>query len=136
PIPHRLLERGAGVLLDRLVDDLAEVLVLPVPAGEPGQGEPRRQQPPVGQVVDRGHQLLAGQVAGDPEDRQTAGTGDPRQPLVQRIPQRVLPLLSWRYHASPFSERRLCTALTSSTSPALRSVRCSRSTGRCRLLST
>ena len=45
----------------------AEVLVGPVPAGETDQCERRRQQAAVGQVVDRRHQLLAGQVAGDPK---------------------------------------------------------------------
>ena len=52
----------------RRVPPLGEVLVRPVPPGEPDQREARRQQPAVGQVVDRRHQLLAGQVAGHPED--------------------------------------------------------------------
>jgi hypothetical protein len=56
-----------GVLLHRVVGDLREVLVFPVPAGEPDQGEAGRQQPSVGQVIDGRHQLLAGQVAGDAE---------------------------------------------------------------------
>ena len=59
---------GARVLLDRVVHDLGEVLVGPVAAGEADQREAGRQQPAVGQVVDRRHQLLAGQVAGDAED--------------------------------------------------------------------
>ena len=63
--------------------------VVPVAAGEPGEREARRQQAAVGQVVDRRHQLLAGQVAGDAEDHQTARPRDPRQPLVARVPQRV-----------------------------------------------
>lgn len=57
--PHVLVERGAGVLLDGVVDELGEVLVLPVATSEPDEREPRGQEPPVGQVVDRGHQLLA-----------------------------------------------------------------------------
>jgi hypothetical protein len=88
-VPHLLAERGAGVLLDRVVHDLREVLVGPVTAREADQREPRRQQPPVRQVVDRRHQLLAGQVAGHAEDDQAAGPGDPRQPPVLRVAQRV-----------------------------------------------
>ena len=67
-LPDLLAELGAGVLLDRVVHDLGEVLVGPVAAGEADQREARRQQAAVGQVVDRRHQLLAGQVAGDAED--------------------------------------------------------------------
>ena len=85
-LPDGVAERGPRVLLDRVVGDLREVLVLPVPAGEADQGEARRQQPAVGQVVDGRHQLLAGQVAGDAEQDQhararrpggSAGPGDP-----------------------------------------------------------
>ena len=43
PVPHLLTKRGARMLLDRLVDHLAEVLVGPVPACETHQGERRRQ---------------------------------------------------------------------------------------------
>ncbi len=89
--PDLLAEGGARVLLDRVVDDLGEVLVLPVAAGEADQREARRQQPPVGQVVDGRHQLLAGQVTGDAEDDQARGPGDARQPPVRRIPERVEP---------------------------------------------
>ena len=88
-LPDLLPERRPGVLLDRVVHHLGEVLVLPVPPGEPDQGEARRQQPAVGQVVDRGHQLLGRQVAGDAEDHQHARAGDPRQPPVLRVAQRV-----------------------------------------------
>ena len=70
--PDLLAERRAGLLADRLVDDLAEVLVGPVAPGEADQREARRQQAAVGEVVDRRHQLLAGEVAGDPEDHQPA----------------------------------------------------------------
>ena len=85
PVPDRLPERGAGVLLHRVVDDLAEVLRAPVAAGETGEGEARREQAAVGQVVDRGHQLLARQVAGDSEDHQPARAGDTWQALVPRV---------------------------------------------------
>ena len=43
PVPHLLTKRGARVLLDRLVDHLAEVLVGPVSARETDEGERRRQ---------------------------------------------------------------------------------------------
>ncbi len=120
--PDLLGERGPGVLLDRVVHDLCEVLVVPVPAGEPDQREARRQQPAVGQVVDRRHQLLAGQVAGDPEDDDAGRTGDPRQPLVPRIAQRVDGVGSSRRS----SRARSCSAGTETVScrtwprPALR----------------
>src|SRR5690606_39256683 len=52
-------------------------------------GEAGRQESAVGQVVHRGEQLLAGEVAGDPEDHQTARSGDPRQAAVPRVAQRV-----------------------------------------------
>src|SRR5699024_7886502 len=68
PFPYRLPERGAGVLLDGLVDHPAEILVLPVAAGKADQCECGWQQPAVGQVVDRWHYLPAGQIAGDAED--------------------------------------------------------------------
>src|SRR5205814_2014099 len=75
----------------QVVADLREVLVLPVPAGEADQGETRRQQPAIGQVVDGGHQLLAGQVTGNAEQDKDAGPGHPRYPPVPRVPQRVGP---------------------------------------------
>ena len=67
-----------------------EVLVGPVASGEADQREPRRQQAAVGEVVDRRHELLAGEVAGDAEDHQAAGPGDARQPPVARVAQRVV----------------------------------------------
>ena len=83
-LPDLLAELGAGVLLHRVVHDLREVLVGPVAPGEPDQAEARRQQPAVGQVVDRRHHLLAGQVAGDAEEHQPARAGDPGQAPVLR----------------------------------------------------
>ena len=56
---------------------------------KPTRREARRQQPAVGQVVDRRHHLLAGQVAGDAEEHHAAGPGDPREPPVLRVAQRV-----------------------------------------------
>ena len=76
--PDLLAERGAGVLAHRVVDDLAEVLVGPVAPGEPDEREAGRQQAAVGEVVDRRHQLLAGEVAGHAEEHQRARPGDAR----------------------------------------------------------
>ena len=73
--PHR---RAAG-----------EVLVRPVPAGEADEREAGRQQPAVGQVVDGRQQLLARQVAGHAEHHQDARLGDPGDPAITRIAQRV-----------------------------------------------
>ena len=57
-LPDLLPELGAGVLLDRVVHDLGEVLVGPVPPGEADQGEARRQQAAVRQVVARLKQAI------------------------------------------------------------------------------
>ena len=89
-LPDLLAELGAGVLLDRVVHDLREVLVGPVAAGEADQAEARRQQAAVGEVVDRRHHLLAGQVAGDAEEHHAAGAGDAGEPAVLRVAQRVV----------------------------------------------
>ncbi len=91
-LPDLFAEVGAGVLTDGVMHDLREVLVLPVAAGETHQGEARRQQTAVGQVVDGRHQLLAGQVSGDAEDDEPGRPGDPRQPPVAPVAQRVGPL--------------------------------------------
>ena len=70
------------MLLDSLMHDLGEVLVRPGPPCEPDQRETRRQQAPVGQVIDRRHQLLGGQVTGDAENHQDARAGNPREPPI------------------------------------------------------
>ena len=101
--PDLFGERGSRVLPDRIVDDLAEILVRPVPPGEPDQGEARRQQPPVRQVVDRRHQLLSGEIAGDPEDHDSGRTCDARQPLVAGIPKWVHYLGGHIYRRCPFT---------------------------------
>ncbi len=121
-LPDLLTELGAGVLLHRVVHDRREVLVGPVAPGEADQAEPRRQQPAVGQVVDRRHHLLARQVAGDAEQHQPARPGDARQPAVLGIAEGVGP-------ASGLARRAHCSAWrTASRSAGL--ARCSRSTGR------
>ena len=89
PLPDLLVPGRPGVLLGRLAGQVLEVAVAPVAAGEAEQDEVRRQQPAVGQVVDGRQQLLAGQVAGDPEDDERARLGDARQPTVARVAQRV-----------------------------------------------
>jgi hypothetical protein len=90
PGPGRLEELGAGALLRRLAGERLEVAVAPVAPGEAEQREAGRQQPAVGQVVDRRDELLAGQVARDAEDDQRARVGDPRQPAVAGGAERVL----------------------------------------------
>ena len=107
--PDVLTERGTRVLLDRVVHDLREVLVRPVTPGEAHQGEPGREQPAVGEVVDRGHELLAGEVTRDAEDDQSAGAGDPGESAVPGIAQRV-----GRAHEAPFASSAL---VDSSSSP-------------------
>ena len=87
PVPDHLPKRRAGVVFDELENLLGEGLVVPVPAGEPDQGEVGRQQAAVGQVVDGRHHLLAGQIAGDTENHHRARAGDPGQPLIALVPQ-------------------------------------------------
>ncbi len=129
-LPHLVPERGARVLFHRLVGQLREVLVLPVPAREADQREPRWQQPPVGQVVDRRQQLLARQVAGDAEHDEHARAGYPGNAPVADITQRV-----GRYEFSARADRchlptpSVDAAASSWAIPARRSRRCSRMAG-------
>ena len=88
-LPHRVTERRPRVLLHRPVGDLGEILVLPVPPGEADEREARRQQAPIGQVVDGRHQLLAREVTGDPEHDQHTRPCHPGDAPVPRIAQRV-----------------------------------------------
>ena len=129
PGPHLVAPRGAGVLLGRLAGQRLEVAVAPVAAGEAEHHEAGRQQPPVGQVVDGRDQLLAGQVAGHAEDHQRARLRDPRQPPVLRVAQRVHRRLLVRrdQRQPPAAVER---ASSSWATPAARSVRCRRSSGR------
>ena len=89
PLPHLLAPRRPGVLRAASRASSANSVSPQSRRAKPEQGEVRRQQPAVGQVVHRRQQLLAGQVAGDAEDHQGAGLGDPGQPPVPRIAQRV-----------------------------------------------
>ena len=125
-VPDVLAERRPRVLLDGLVDHVAEVLVRPVAPGEAGERETGRQQTAVGQVVDRRHELLAGQVAGHAEDHHAARARDPGQSLVPLVTQRVAVGTAERSGHLDTS----AIAATSAARPAARSVRCSRSTGR------
>jgi hypothetical protein len=88
-VPDILVERCASVLLYRVVHDLRKILVDPVPAGEAHQGEARWKEPPVGEVVHGGHELLARQVAGDPEDDQGTRARDAVESSVGRQAQRI-----------------------------------------------
>ena len=83
-LPDLLGERRAGVLLDGVVDDLGEVLPVPVAAGEADEREARGQQPALHEVVDGRHELALGQVAGDAEHDEAARAGDAGQPAVAR----------------------------------------------------
>src|SRR5690606_25497554 len=89
-LPHLLAELRTGEGADGVLDDLGEVLLLPVTPGEADQAEPRWQQPTAGEVVDGRHELLASQVAGHPEDDHAAGPRDPGQPSISGITERVV----------------------------------------------
>src|ERR671910_684161 len=124
--PDLLAERRPSPFTHRLVDDLAEVLVGPVPAREADEREPRREEPAVREVVDGRHELLASQVAGDTEEHQGARARDPREPLVPVVAQRVGP----RGHLGRAHARPRPMAARTRRMPSSWSVMCSRSTGR------
>ena len=88
--PDVLPERRARALLHGLVDDLAEVLVGPVAAGEPDEREAGREETTVGEVVDRRHELLGREVAGDAEQHEAARSRDAGEPLVAGVPKGVV----------------------------------------------
>ncbi len=77
-LPDLLAEPGARMLTDRVVHHRGEILVVPITPGEADESERRWQQTAIGQVVDRGHQLLAREITGHAEDDQTARAGDAR----------------------------------------------------------
>ena len=72
----------------------------PSPVGRSRPARSRRQQAAVGQVVDRRHQLLAGQIAGHAEDHHAARTRDSRHPLVALVAQWITPVGSHFFAAS------------------------------------
>jgi len=88
-LPDVLVEWRAGILLDRIMDHLCEVLVDPVPAGEPHESETGGKQAAVGEVIDRRHQFLSGEVTRYSKDDQGARPGDPVETAVGGQPQRV-----------------------------------------------
>jgi len=90
-LPGRFLERRAAVRLHVLLDEILEMVFGPVTACEPRQTEARRQQAAVGQIIDCGKQLLAGQIAGHAEDHDAAWACDARQTQIARVAQRVRP---------------------------------------------
>src|SRR4029079_5032777 len=91
PIPDLLAEWRTRMVLDRVEDQFHEVLVRPVPPGEPHQREVGRQQPAVGEVVDRRHHLLTCEVAGYAEDDHGTRTRDMRHPLIALVAQWITP---------------------------------------------
>ena len=92
PLPDVLTELGASTVLDCFEDDVREVLVRPVTPGEPDQSESGRQQSTVGEVVDGGHELAPGKVAGNTENHQGAGPRNVRKPFVGAVPKGIHPI--------------------------------------------
>ena len=72
-LPDLLGERRAGVLLDGVVDDLGEVLTVPVAAGEADDGTLGGEVSGPGQLIERRHELAVRQVAGRPEQDDDLG---------------------------------------------------------------
>ena len=92
-LPHVLVELGARAFVDSFAHVRLEVGLGPVAPPVADQREPARQKAAVGQIVDRRQQLLAGEVAGDPEDHHAGGPGDLGEAFVGGGAQRVGPLL-------------------------------------------
>ena len=72
-VPRALVKTGACVRLDGCAHVFLEVLRAPVAAREAGERKRGVEQTTVGEVVDRGEQLLTGEVTGDTEDDEAAG---------------------------------------------------------------
>jgi len=89
-LPRLLAEWRARVLLDGVVHHLREVLLVPVAARKAREGERRGKQAAVGQVVDRGHELLAREVAGHAEHHEAARAGDAWQAAIAWIAQGIV----------------------------------------------
>ena len=68
-----------------------ELLVAPVAPSESDQPETGWKQSPVGQVIDGWQELFLGQIAGDAEDDQRAGSRDARHAQIARIQQGIAP---------------------------------------------
>ena len=68
--PHVIVEGRARIAFDRVVDDLLEVLGLPVATRKSDECEPGRQKATVREIVDGRHQFFAREVTGHPEDDQ------------------------------------------------------------------
>jgi hypothetical protein len=91
PVPNFLAERRPSVISNRFVDQLGEIFVRPVATCETDQCEIRRKQPAISQVIYRGHQLLACEVACDTEDDDRTRARDMGHPLVALVAQRITP---------------------------------------------
>src|SRR5260221_5642956 len=90
-LQHRLVDGlGARMLGDRIRGALAERIVRQIVDRRAHHREARRQQALLGQVVQRGQQLFAGEVSGAAEDDHDRGVRDAIvvQPLGKRIPLR------------------------------------------------
>ena len=88
-LPDGGTPRGTGALPSRFLHVGAQVVVGPGAPADPHQGEAGGEQAPVGQVVDRGQELVASQIAGDAEHHQDAGIRDARKAKVTGVEERV-----------------------------------------------
>ena len=86
PVEHLRVGRAARVLLDRLARHVAEVVVGLLAARDADQVEALGERALVGEVVERGQQLAAGEVAGGAEDDQRRRRDrEPLEPLDERV---------------------------------------------------
>src|SRR5438477_668426 len=99
-IPDVLAELVARVLLHGLLHVLAPGIVRPLRAGHPDDCEPRRQELPEAERVQRRHQLLVREVARRAEDDERARLrrAPEREPLEERVVRyrdRDASLIAW-----------------------------------------
>ena len=104
--PHLLAKCRAAMLSHRIVHDLREILVFPVPSCESDQAKPRRQQTSVGKIVDGWHHLLPGQITGHTEQDHATRARYAWQALIGWISKGIV---AWSGHRG--SSRSLMTLL-------------------------
>jgi hypothetical protein len=71
-LPGLLAEGGACVLAHGVVDDLGEIFAAPFAARESREGEGRRQQTAIREVVHGRHELLPRKISRHAEHHETA----------------------------------------------------------------
>src|SRR5699024_8950148 len=75
--PNVFPELCARVLAYGVIRHIRELRIIPFPASETHQCETWRQQSPVGEIVNRGHEFSTSEIPCRAEQDQTARAGNP-----------------------------------------------------------